>query len=59
MRLDFRTADGPISFIARPREYRSAISPSSPNPFGTSTPFEIKNLLSLGREIEKTLSTKE
>lgn len=59
VRLDLRTADGRISFIARPREYRSAISPSSPNPFGTSTPFEIKNLLSLGREIEKTLSKKE
>ncbi|MBB6335540.1 hypothetical protein [Schaalia hyovaginalis] len=59
VRLDLRTADGRISFIARPREYRSAISLSSPNPFGTSTPFEVKNLLSLGREIEKTLSKKE
>lgn len=58
VRLDLRTADGRISFIARPREYRSAISPL-PQPLRNKHPFEIKNLLSLGREIEKTLSKKE
>lgn len=59
VRLDLRTTDGRISFIARPQEYRSAINPSSLNPFGTSTSFEMENLISLGREMEKTLSKKE